>query len=225
MSFQESAESWRAKLHVGGKRLPVLVGVTVALVFALVCAGKTLVDVIAADGFAVEKPASTTEEANGQELEEVKTPTMLVVQVGGAVVTPGVYEVAEGARVNDAVTAAGGLAPDAVLDSCNLARVVNDGEQIVVPSQADVTQDIAAGGEALSGGGQAAPITSGGLININGATVEQLDALPGVGASTAQKIVSDREANGPFKTTEDLKRVSGIGDKKFAALAELICVG
>ena len=64
-----------------------------------------------------------------------------------------------------------------------------------------------------------------GKVNINTASAAQLDTLPGVGASTAEKIVADREANGPFKTVEDLKRVSGIGDKKFAALADAICVG
>ena len=76
-------------------------------------------------------------------------------------------------------------------------------------------------GSASSGGGQAG---SGQKVNINSATAEQLDTLPGVGESTAEKIIADREANGPFSSIEDLKRVSGIGDRKYAELADLICV-
>ena len=77
------------------------------------------------------------------------------------------------------------------------------------------------GGSASSGSAG----TGGGKVNINTASAEELDVLPGVGPSTAAKIVADREANGPFSTIEDLKRVSGIGDKKYAELADSICVG
>ncbi|MFR9170171.1 MAG: ComEA family DNA-binding protein, partial [Gordonibacter urolithinfaciens] len=100
---------------------------------------------------------------------------------------------------------------------------------VVVPSEADIAAQEAASagvGGVSAGAGASAP-TGGasGKVNINTASATQLDTLPGVGASTAEKIVADREANGPFKTVEDLKRVSGIGDKKFAALADAICVG
>lgn len=140
-------------------------------------------------------------------------------------VEPGVRELAEGARVQDAVDAAGGFADGAARDALNLARVLADGEQIVVPSQEEaVSEPVAAvdGGDAGSG---AAASPTGGKIDLNRATAAELDALPGVGPSTAEKIVADREANGPFRTVEDLKRVSGIGDKKFADLADLVCVG
>ena len=125
----------------------------------------------------------------------------------------------------DAVDAAGGFADGAARDALNLARVLADGEQIVVPSQEEaVSEPVAAvdGGDAGSG---AAASPTGGKIDLNRATAAELDALPGVGPSTAEKIVADREANGPFRTVEDLKRVSGIGDKKFADLADLVCVG
>lgn len=142
---------------------------------------------------------------------------------------PALYDLAEGARVLDAVEAAGGFAEGAARDALNLARTVSDGEQVVVPSEADIAAQEAASagvGGASAGAGASAPAGSAsGKVNINTASATQLDTLPGVGASTAEKIVADREANGPFKTVEDLKRVSGIGDKKFAALADAICVG
>ncbi|MFR8010112.1 MAG: helix-hairpin-helix domain-containing protein, partial [Gordonibacter urolithinfaciens] len=156
-------------------------------------------------------------------------PAPLRVHVGGAVAAPGVYDLAEGARVLNAVEAAGGFAEGAARDALNLARTVSDGEQVVVPSEADIAAQEAASagvGGASAGAGASAPAGSAsGKVNINTASATQLDTLPGVGASTAEKIVADREANGPFKTVEDLKRVSGIGDKKFAALADAICVG
>ena len=101
----------------------------------------------------------------------------------------------------------------------NLARVLTDGEQIIVPStQSDGGSDTAPATAASAG-------MAAGRVNINTADVATLDTLPGIGASTAAKIVADREANGPFKTVEDLKRVSGIGDKKFSQLDGCITVG
>lgn len=132
--------------------------------------------------------------------------------------SPGVYELAEGARVSDALEAAGGAVEGAAPDALNLARVINDGEQIIVPTEEDQEQQAASGSAAGASG-------MGGKVNINTATAEQLDTLPGIGESTAQKIIADREANGPFASVEDLKRVSGIGDKKYADLADLITVG
>lgn len=138
------------------------------------------------------------------------------------------YLVPKGSRVQDAIEAAGGFAENAARDALNLAREIGDGEQVLVPSEGitdparvdDATTETFAG---AVGGGVGA--LTNGKVNINTASAAQLDTLPGVGASTAEKIVSDRATNGPFKVIEDLKRVSGIGDKKFAALADAICVG
>ena len=112
------------------------------------------------------------------------------------------------------------------IDALNLARQVQDGEQIIVPSMQQATGSEApvsadSGASAVSSGGAFAH----GKVDINTATVDQLQQLNGVGPALAQRIVADRQANGPFKTVEDLKRVSGIGDKKFASLADSICVG
>ncbi len=222
MSFQRSAESWRARLHLSGARLPVLAGVAAVAIVVMAGAGKLLLDAATSEGFAVERSESTEQAGNGAGAgsEPAPAPPMRV-HVGGAVSTPGVYDLAEGARVLDAIEAAGGFADGAARDALNLARAVSDGEQVVVPSETDA----AAAAQGSSAAGEAGSVAAGGKININTASAAELDALPGVGASTAEKIVADREANGPFKTAEDLKRVSGIGDKKFAALADAICVG
>jgi competence protein ComEA len=124
----------------------------------------------------------------------------LVVDVSGAVVAPGLVELAPGARVADALDAAGGASADAVLDGLNLARRVSDGEQILVPHAGDAEH------------------TAGGLINLNQADADGLEQLPGVGPVLAARIVADREANGPFSSLKDLGRVGGVGDAIEGAL-------
>lgn len=225
MGFVEQAESWRAKAHLSGVRLPVLVGVTALAAIVLIAAGTALVKAGTADGFSLSRDegvlAADGDAGAGEGASEPAS--TIVVHVGGAVAEPGVRELEEGARVQDAVDAAGGFAEGAARDELNLARVLVDGEQIVVPSLEEA--DAAAGAAPDGGGGATGASSAGGKVNLNRATAAELDALPGVGPSTAEKIVADREANGPFRTVEDLKRVSGIGDKKFADLADLVCVG
>lgn len=138
----------------------------------------------------------------------------LLVHVDGAVAVPGVYELSDGDRVKDAVEAAGGLAEGADTSGMNLAARVADGDKVYVPLEGEETPDADAGGS-----GTREP-----LVNINTATEEELDELPGVGESTARAIVEDRERNGPFALPEDLMRVSGIGEKKFERLEAMICV-
>jgi competence protein ComEA len=150
----------------------------------------------------------------------------VTVHVVGAVHSPGVYELRKGSRAADAVEAAGGLLGNAAPAALNLARVVEDGEQVVVPT----TDEAAAGGAGAGGvaggssGTAGAPPGASGKVNLNTATAAQLDALPGVGPSTAAKIVADREKNGPFRTADDLMRVPGIGAKKFDSLKDLVTV-
>ena len=144
------------------------------------------------------------------------------VHIDGAVVAPGVYEMTGSLpRVNDAVMAAGGLAGDADTSALNLAAVLSDGEKIYVPRQGEVVA-----GQASSGAASGSDVgaSSSGVININTATAEELDSLPGIGPSTAAAIVEDRERNGPFAGPEDLMRVSGIGEGKFSKLKDQIRV-
>lgn len=145
------------------------------------------------------------------------------VHIDGAVVAPGVYEMTGSLpRVNDAVMAAGGLAGDADTSALNLAAVLSDGEKIHVPRQGEAMAAGQTSPGAASGPDVDAP--SSGMININTATEEQLDSLPGIGPSTAAAIVEDRERNGPFTSPEDLMRVSGIGEGKFSKLKDQIRV-
>ena len=229
MSFQESAESLRSKLHLTDRlSVPVLVGICAVIVIGVAIAGYSLLGGLSSDSFSfgVGEDGATVE-VEGLELTDAAdaedaggqvAPT-IAVHVSGAVAAPGVYELEEGARVADAVEHAGGFLEGAAENALNLARVLNDGEQVVVPT----AEEQAAQQSAAEASGGAAGV--GGKVNINTASVEQLDTLPGVGESTAQKIIADREANGPFSSPEDLKRVSGIGDKKYAELADLITVG
>lgn len=229
MSFQESAESLRSKLHLTDRlSVPVLVGICAVIVIGVAIAGYSLLGGLSSDSFSfgVGEDGATVE-VEGLELTDAAdaegaggqvAPTS-AVHVSGAVAAPGVYELEEGARVADAVEHAGGFLEGAAENALNLARVLNDGEQVVVPT----AEEQAAQQAAVEASGGAAGV--GGKVNINTASAEQLDTLPGVGESTAQKIIADREANGPFSSPEDLKRVSGIGDKKYAELADLITVG
>lgn len=154
-------------------------------------------------------------------------PPTVVIHVDGMVANPGVYRlVGESLRVQDAVMAAGGLAEGADTSMLNLAATVSDGEKIHVPAIGE--ENPASGDTATSsawtvpGGGSVS--TSNGIVNINTATAAELTTLPGVGEATAAEIVRDREANGAFTSVEDLMRVSGIGEKKFAKLKEKIRV-
>ncbi|HIR43245.1 MAG TPA: ComEA family DNA-binding protein [Candidatus Aphodovivens avicola] len=229
MSFQESAESLRSKLHLTDRlSVPVLVGICAVIVIGIAIAGYSLLGGLSSDSFSfgVGEDGATVE-VEGLELMDAaeaegaggRVAPTIAVHVSGAVAAPGVYELEEGARVADAVEHAGGFLEGAAENALNLARVLNDGEQVVVPT----AEEQAAQQSAAEASGGAAGV--GGKVNINTASVEQLDTLPGVGESTAQKIIADREANGPFSSPEDLKRVSGIGDKKYAELADLITVG
>lgn len=220
MSFQRSAYSWRARLHVGKAGPAVVAGVLAAGALVAACAGFGLLHAGSASGFEVSKGTAdppAAQESAASSVEEA-TPAEICVHVSGCVAEPGVRYLSEGARVAEAVEAAGGLSANADGDAVNLARVLVDGEQVYVPS----VEEAAAAAPAGGGSGGAAAAT--GRVNINTADAALLQTLDGVGEATALKIVKDREANGPFQTIEDLKRVSGIGDKKFEGLKDSICV-
>lgn len=133
----------------------------------------------------------------------------LFVHILGAVEHPGLYELRDGDRAVDAVAAAGGFADTADQTQLNLARFVVDGEQLYVPALGEVPT--------------AAPgTTAGGKVNINTADGPTLETLPRVGPAMAARIIAFREANGNFVTIDDLRNVTGVGDKTFEGLKELV---
>ncbi len=148
---------------------------------------------------------------------EPATPTLATINVyvSGAVHQPDVYALPLNSIVKDAIAAAGGATADADLDRINLASHLSDQMHVHVPRQ----------GEASPTPDKKSPATPSAPININTATLEELDALPGIGPALAKVIVDYRTTNGPFKKIEDINNVKGIGDALYAKLKDLITVG
>ncbi|HUS62668.1 MAG TPA: helix-hairpin-helix domain-containing protein [Acidimicrobiales bacterium] len=143
----------------------------------------------------------------------------VVVHAAGALVTPGVYRLASGARVGDLLEAAGGPLPDANLDALNLAQLLADGERVYVPRQGEETPAAAS-----ASSGSAGHAKTAGPVNLNTATAEDLDGLPGVGPATASAIIEHRTRAGRFRSVDDLLDVPGIGEAKLERLRSLVRV-
>ena len=191
--------------HFGGPRpLRWKVGISAALVL-----GAGVLVIVVGSEFLRSLPTgpeplpmpSVPSEASAQTPE-----LMVLVHVVGAVEEPGVVSLPENSRVHDALALAGGAQEDAELGGVNLARVVYDGEQIIVPRVGEPVV-------ALSGGGS-------GPISLSRADQETLETLPRIGPATAERIIAWRDKNGPFRSVEDLLAVSGIGPATLEGLAE-----
>lgn len=150
----------------------------------------------------------------------------VTVHVAGAVGRPGLVQVPVGARVADAIEAAGGLVLDAEVTRLNLAREVVDGERLEVPRMGEVVADGAAGeaGTHAPGHEGAGAVRADGTLDLNRAQAADLEELPGVGPVLAQRILEWRDANGPFTEVGQLRDVAGIGEKTFQSLAPLVGV-
>jgi competence protein ComEA len=159
----------------------------------------------------------------GEPVELLPPPTAapLSVHVAGAVEQPGVYQLPRGSRVQDAIEAAGGLRTDADPQTLNLAARLEDGSQIYVPAEGE-DRPASVSTAQSSAAEDTSPLYP---ININTASVEELQLLPGIGESKAESIVEYREANGLFASIEDIMEVSGIGQSTFDEFKELITVG
>lgn len=199
--------------------LPVLACIVVACIVLVVLALVRFVPAETSASQDFEAPAQAEEQAASEQDSDVR---QVGVDVEGAVASPGLYLVSANARVNDAVAAAGGMTSDADRQRVNLAQKVEDGMQVYVPSREEAP---AATGTTTTGAGQASSSgASKGKVNLNTASAEELQTLSGIGPSLSQRIIDYRQANGPFKSVDDLRKVSGIGDTRFKSLKDLVCV-
>ncbi|MEY8436510.1 ComEA family DNA-binding protein [Atopobiaceae bacterium 24-176] len=172
----------------------------------------------------VDEDASASGSADNHkaQAENEGEPEAVTVHVDGAVASPGVYSLElEDPRVADAVEAAGGLGEGADTTLLNLAARVEDAMKVYVPKEGEEAA-VAASPEGAAVPGDA-PVAEA-TVNLNTATAEELCSLPGVGEATAAAILEDRSANGPFTSIEDVMRVSGIGEKKFAKMKDQLRV-
>lgn len=151
---------------------------------------------------------------------------LVIVHITGAVKTPGIVKLPEGARIEDAIDKAGGLTEDADISDVNLAYVLEDGIKIKIPTISEEKNEeiiINSIGEGIVEK-EISNNSENKIININKANETDLQTLPGIGASLAGRIVEYRNSNGKFNEIEDIKNVSGIGDSKYENIKNLICV-
>lgn len=177
-----------------------------------------------ADPAAPSEPGAVSEAGAAGDPGSASDPVL--VHVVGQVLAPGVVEVPAGSRVIDAIAVAGGLAPAADTAAVNLAREVVDGEQVYVPAPGEVAPSppgASTGTGAGAGGGSGTPAAPG-LVDVNVASLEELDALPGIGPALAERIVQWRTDNGAFATVDQLADVSGIGPSVLGKIRDLVTV-
>ncbi len=207
---------WRADSRIG---VAVLLLAAVAAGFAWYRVGLGGSDAASTPpsphGRARHAAAITTSSDPGSSPAAAPGPGRITVHVAGAVLHPGIVQVPAGARVVDAIQAAGGGLPTADLDRLNLAAKLADGQRIAV-EKIGAPGGAAAG--ASPGDGADAP------VNLNTATAAQLEALPGVGPALAGAIIKERQRRGGFRSVDELRRVHGIGDRRFADLKDLVTV-
>lgn len=234
---QQESTRWRPaeKFGVSVRRAlatPVAVGITLfiaavvgAIIFALTDTTPDVIEAspseqIAHTGGSLGEAGGANEAGADQTPSASRVQSSIMVHVTGEVHEPGVFEIDEGARVIDAITAAGGPTELAVLEHINLARTVADGEQVIVPNAQNATQLGAAEHASTPGGSP----QSSHPLNLNSADTAALETLPGIGPALAERIVQWRTTHGPFVQVEQLLEISGIGPSKFAELQALVGV-
>ncbi len=153
------------------------------------------------------------------------TPAPIQVHISGAVHNPGVYELPLESRVQDAIQVAGGFTKDAQQEGINLAAKLQDGDQVRVPAQRTSTSSPARDSTSQTADQQSLTQSTSSIVNINTASQDELETLPGIGPVTAQKIIEYRQTNGDFSSIEGIQKVSGIGPATFDKIEALITVG
>lgn len=223
-------DRWAGKL-LGHKAVVVAMLVVIAMASGLAMAsfgdrsGNVSFERVEDSGSSVEPGSGDLSDDESEESSsKASAETEVYVDVDGAVASPGVYRLKDGARVSQAIDAAGGLTAEADVTGLNRASKVTDGQKIYVPTVGEQQAALAAGG--VEDGAAAASVAgvSSGLVNINTASAAELQTLSGIGPSMAQSIIDERTKNGAFASVDDLMRVSGIGEKKLAKIKDCICV-
>lgn len=222
MSMRKSRKSMALRAMVF---LFLLIGVI--SVFGCGSDAYETVDTLQQNGREAESEEKTGISANASEQisgnrKETSLTENIFVYVCGAVRSPGVYELPEHARVYEAIEAAGGLREDADSLHTNQAKILTDGEQITVLTQEEAKK--ASGTAAADGNPEQGSGTSGAVVNINTAGVNELTSLSGIGESRANDIISYREEHGPFQKTEDIMKVAGIKTALYTKIKDHICV-
>lgn len=207
------SRSSRFRVGLGAAVVLVLVGVGVTVLVAALGSGAGHTEYLVGPAPSASAAASEAATAGGS---SSGGRAEIYVHVLGAVNRPGLFLLRDGDRAVDAVAAAGGYTEDADRRALNLARFLSDGEQILVPTHSDT-----ANGVGLSSPGAQ---SNGGKVNINTADSAALETLPRVGPALAARILAWRQENGRFASIEDLLSVSGIGEKTFAGLKDLVTV-
>jgi competence protein ComEA len=208
VSLSERVQQWRSDPRVAAAVVVVVVLAAAAVWVRSTAAGSSPPGPSPISAAPAAAAPSTTAKAGP------------MVHVVGAVRASGVVQLPPGARVRDAVAAAGGAADDADLERLNLAAPVTDGQRIAVPRLGDPAPPAPAGDPSAAGSGRSgAPV---GPIDLNTATASDLETLPGIGPTLADAIVREREKRGGFKSVDDLKQVRGIGEARFAEIRDLV---
>lgn len=188
-------------------RAPTLAAATVLLVAVLIA----VITVLGVPRDAVGVIEQTMPTVSFEQPVTATESMSVIVHVAGAVNEPGVVELDLGARVVDAIAAAGGVTGEAVLTQLNLARIIHDGEHIIVPDSVTAQAPESAVGD--------------GRVNLNTASSAELESLPRIGPSLASRIIQWRETHGSFTAVEQLTQVSGVGPKVFAEIRDLVTIG
>lgn len=227
MSFQDFVDKKESdqKIDISNKKLIIAALIAAALIgaaFLIFTSNDS-----AQTEFSVQKGemeidnAALDDPVDAINAVEDAEPEQICVHIGGCVLNPGICYLRQGSRIADAVEAAGGMSEDAAVDAINLAKILNDGEQVIVQSKSDLMQQQT---EAPAIDSAVQPQTGSGKININTASSSELQTISGIGQSKAEKIIEYREKSGPFKSIEDLTNISGIGEKTLESIKEYICV-
>ena len=222
MAFLDEVNSLRAKTGLSKARVPVVIGLVCVVLVVAVAIG-----VLAWNGFTMPGVSAESDEVVVQAdavSEEEEATESIYVHITGEVQSPGMYELEQGARVQDAIDAAGGFTDEALDTSINLARELTDGEQIVVANENDTTTTSTDSSSTTSSETTSDGSVVNGKININLADSETLQTLNGIGEVLASSIIAYREENGSFGSIEEIQEVSGIGEKRYENIKDYITV-